>query len=242
MLEEEEPPLKISSPTPRKPLPKLPFIVVIDGPIAAGKSTIIEELIREFDGKDGISFLREPSREWRSLLTSLYKGKDVGFELQLLVLATFFIKIQNIIKQESPKVLVCDRYIDSAVEAFAPTMVNYGSLTKEKVEILDEVASTYQAHLNLRTPFRFFLTGPVETFYENMKHRNRPIDSTLTEPFLKDLGNQYIMWRKRMPKHTYQVLPAARGWSKDVIADHIDQLLECVAYGQGPQKKSYHFK
>ena len=202
-----------------------PRVIVLDGPIAAGKTTLLKELYKRFGDNPDIGFVREPLNDWAPVLESFYKGEDVAFELQLLVMMAFFIKIRNTLRLDHPKWLICDRFIDSGPDVFAPIQTRMGRLTKEQQELVQKVKKTLVRHLEIGPIFRFFLTGPPEYFMRNVEKRNRPMEKELSFSYMKELCEEYLIWRETFKSEDYSVLPAGEKCVAENISAYIDSLL-----------------
>ena len=206
-------------------LKRKPHIVIIDGPIGVGKSTLFEELFTKFNGCEDVSFVKEPLSSWRPLLRAYYKGDPIALELQLFVAATFFTKIRNALVEGNPKVIVCDRFLDSGPEVFAQIQLRSGQLTRTERDTICHVAKTYLKYLNLGTKFRFFLEGEPSLLMKNIEKRGRPMEREIEPLYLQEMCTAYTHWQNRLPAREFQILPMGKSWNKSFVASYIQSIL-----------------
>jgi deoxyadenosine/deoxycytidine kinase len=107
----------------------MPRIFSIEGNIGAGKTTIIEQLMKSFEGNKNIIFLREPVDLWQKIVDS--NGEDIltkfyrdtpkyAFAFQIMAYTTRLAMLRNAIR-ENPycHAIVCERSLEADCNVFA---------------------------------------------------------------------------------------------------------------------------
>ena len=107
------------------------FIVAIEGNIAAGKSTFVEELKKKYKGNATISFLDEPVDEWEkikdiygvSMLQKYYSNPSkYSFAFQMMALGSRLNNLKQKVKSLDPTerhVIITERSVFTDREVFA---------------------------------------------------------------------------------------------------------------------------
>lgn len=107
------------------------FIIAIEGNIAAGKSTFVEELKKRYEGNITISFLDEPVDEWEkikdiygvSMLQKYYSNPaKYSFAFQMMALGSRLNNLKQKVKSLDPSqrhVIITERSVYTDREVFA---------------------------------------------------------------------------------------------------------------------------
>ncbi len=168
----------------------MPYIIAVDGVIAAGKTTFIkqlqEHLQRKFEDKKVIVYL-EPIEKWGSLLSNFYKDPSkYGFAFQLNVILD---KIVFLKKVEKEQIVILERSLlgDSV---FMRNLYESGKVSFEEYEVYmnalhiflqDE--NTYPLNLNL------FLQTDIDLCMKRIEKRGRECELKIPEDYQKTLEN-----------------------------------------------------
>ena len=197
-------------------------MIVLDGPIGVGKSTLFGKLQDRFEGVPEVSFVEEPLADWVPMLEAYYRGAPLTFELQLFMAATFYLRTKEALTRDNPKVIVCDRFIDSGPEAFSPLLLAQEKISRSELQIINRVVRTYKQDLDLGPTLRFFMRADPETLMKRIQKRGRPMELDIPMGYLTHLGYSYKKWTTRLAEDEYRVVPAGENWVKPLITKYIE--------------------
>lgn len=167
-----------------------PVVIIIEGQIGVGKTTMGELLESELD----ISLYRELTQESTlNLLDRFYADKKRwAFTLQVHFLNERFRMIKQIFRAGGGTL---DRSI------FGDRI--FAEMLHEDGDMLDEEFSTYSTLLDnmlehAQDPtLLIYLDCSVDTAQERIKKRNRGLESTIPRDYLENLNTRYLQWYDR---------------------------------------------
>ena len=167
-----------------------PVVIIIEGQIGVGKTTMGELLERELD----ISLYRELTQDSTlNLLDRFYADKKRwAFTLQVHFLNERFRMIKQIFRAGGGTL---DRSI------FGDRI--FAEMLHADGDMLDEEFSTYSTLLDnmlehAQDPtLLIYLDCSVDTAQERIKKRNRGLESTIPRDYLENLNNRYLQWYDR---------------------------------------------
>lgn len=155
------------------------YIITIDAPIGAGKSSIISQL------KDDFTCFQEPVEEW-SLLQNFYD--DMPFyaaPFQFQVLFSFH-KMYSSFKNVNDKIIL-ERCPWSSKNVFTNILVENGYITPEEFNLYckfyDKVA--------FDTDLYIYLKVDTEVAFRRILNRDRAEERSLKFEYLEILNNKY---------------------------------------------------
>lgn len=168
----------------------LPGWIVIDGPIGAGKTTLINKLKEELSMKGAsVGVIEELIPE---NLEEYYKNpKDEAFNFQkkfIRLLSEQLNKMWTMMKIRRYDYIICDRYYAS-VRGFIRLQHSLGYLTDEQLADVQADLVLVQRCLPILPEFYIFLMEPNNTCIERIRNRNR---SGETNYDYLSLSNDYI--------------------------------------------------
>jgi len=192
-----------------------PYIICIDGNIAAGKSTILNELIRR-----GYAVYREEVRDWMWVLDRCYSdSKRWAFTLQIAALNSLASQKKIIDKLTDPIIFVERCPISTIV--FTNTWRAQGCLTDEEFCLIQKSYDLLSWTPNLI----IMITSDVETCFKRMNSRGRPCEKSLSINHLNEVHNQY---EKLYADRKDVLLFDSNDDTVTILADKIEQILKDV--------------
>ena len=183
-------------------------IVAIEGNIGAGKSTVINKLIETYPNQyDG---LLEDVNKWTSIqsldnpcvtynaLQKMYEDPGKYFVLfQNLVNSSRVLAIQEKIKDNNAKFLVCERDVYSGVNFFAPLQKQKGNVTDFECTVLHNVIDYNIRHTNTKADVLIYLKTSPEMCMDRVRKRNRNGESKVEFDFLQQLHCRHEQFFKQ---------------------------------------------
>lgn len=153
------------------------MFVYIEGNIAAGKTTLLDELEQR-----GYKVLREPIDHWSFLKQRYENPKRWTFTLQIEILASMAAQ-----RNQHPSELVfLERSFESWI-IFNEVALEAGDLSYEEFAIISRLASVMPT-----TPSRTIcINTPPEECYTRLMLRNRAGESQITLDYLHDVHKRH---------------------------------------------------
>lgn len=190
-----------------------PFIITIGGNIGCGKSTVIQELQKEYG--DMCVVHPEPIQEWGSWLDLFYTDPPkyaFGFQMKIL---HSFLKFVNPTQQPC----ITERSPVDSLEVFAKTLyednvMNHLEYNLYK-EYVDSIAWTPSVYVYLQTD--------PEVCVERIKKRARGCESGIDEKYVHKLHAYYeTLPQKSHPFHLHIV---NANHNKETVLEHVRRIV-----------------
>jgi deoxyadenosine/deoxycytidine kinase len=159
----------------------LPFnYLALDGPIGVGKTTLVDMLVRRFEGVKVLEDAENP------FLDKFYKDRPgAAFQTQLYYLLSRFQQQQGIVQQELFRRLVVADYPFQKDRIFA-----YLNLSDDELLIYDKLYGMLEAQVP-NPDLVLYLVADVETCMERVKKRARQYERRLSADYLVELIDAY---------------------------------------------------
>ena len=159
----------------------LPFhYIALDGPIGVGKTTLVDMLVRRFEGVKVLEDAENP------FLDKFYKDRPgAAFQTQLYYLLSRFQQQQSIVQQELFRRLVVADYPFQKDRIFA-----YLNLSDDELLIYDKLYGMLEAQVP-NPDLVLYLVADVETCMERIKRRARQYERRLSADYLVELIDAY---------------------------------------------------
>ena len=155
-------------------------IVAIEGNIAAGKSTFVEELKKRYEGNPTVSFLDEPVEEWESIkdaygvsmLQKYYSNPSkYAFAFQMMALGSRL----NILKQkvksiEAPHTIITERSVYTDREVFANMLHDQKMMEDVEFKIYNK---WFDDFVDIKVDSVVMLKTTPETSFARINRRGR---------------------------------------------------------------------
>lgn len=189
-------------------------IVVIEGLIGAGKTTLWEELKRRYGPTESVVFLEEcvdcvnlchlNGEEFRPLRAFYANPAKEAVAMQMHIITNLAKSFRNVLSanRTRPLVVVCDRFIDSAA-IFVDAMHKAGHVSDFSAAFLRNAISENKKDHDIPEPTGiFFLETPVSECQKRISRRNRPGEEGLvtSDTYLRDLYDSYKSWESRVTR------------------------------------------
>lgn len=190
-------------------------VIIIEGGISVGKSTLIESLKKDSKILEKVHFLDEPvdgfstyhtrNGEIFNPLKEQYKNEKNFPLVQIHISKTLREQYEGIDK--SKEYVICERGLYSPL-VFVDTQFRMGNISEFTREYLHDDIH-YNAENTLKNNFEyqgvFLIDASVETCLERINSRSREGENYISKAFLSCLSDSYQahfrMWKLMLPKN-----------------------------------------
>lgn len=181
------------TPPPGSPelMPSVPTKIVIVGPLAAGKTTLVEN----WEKQTGYSIHKEPVSE-NVYLKDYYNDQERwAFEIQIYLLNK---RLEAQMETDKVENTIQDRsYLDD--EVFARTQVAMGYMDERALDNYNKYFSNMSQRM--RNPHLIiYLSITSKESMDRIKERNRDCELDIPQDYLDELGKQYDEWVERIAR------------------------------------------
>ena len=161
------------------------FIVIVDGIISSGKSTILKELKNK-----GFKIEQQRVEDWKHL-TSFYENPlKYAYQLQLEVLSSYN-DIYSMYKDNyGNDIIFCESYAFACLNSFQKLLLEKGNLTSNQILDLKKSIIAFKPSLYI------WLNVDVDTCMKRIKIRSRPGEENIKREYLEDLKEKYEEFMK----------------------------------------------
>lgn len=170
----------------------LPFKhLAVDGPIGVGKTTLVEMLVRRFDG---VKVLEDPTNPF---LPSFYQDRPgAAFQTEMYFLLSRY-KQQLEVRQQGlfERVVVAD-YTFQKNRIFA-----YLNLTDDELAIFDKLYASLEPLVPI-PDLVLYLVADLDTCMGRIRRRSRSFEKNMSEEYMSELldsYNHYFHYYTRSP-------------------------------------------
>ena len=171
-----------------------PYIITVEGNIAAGKTTFLTYLTNKM--KNQVTCFTEPLDQWtnlkgQNLLEQMYTQPTVkSFQLQVYIQYT--VASVHMSKCETP-IKVTERSLMSERFIFTNLLCDKNYITKTEFDILDHGFEFLNAQINQPNEIIYLRTKPTVAM-NRLQARDRPSERTITIDYLKQLHALHDNW------------------------------------------------
>jgi len=205
--------------------------ICIDGPIGAGKSTILNILNDATNKQTSVKWemMPEPVERWveSGILNAFYTDlKKYSYMMQSVA---FIDRVRNLQKPTDADIRICERSPMADRNCFAKNCRDTGLMTSiewnEYVRWFDWLSECF--NLDKCINGYVYLRCSPETSFDRINKRNRSAEKTVSLEYLTDLNKLYEEWIDTIPKENVLVIDADRDFLRDnVICDnYINQII-----------------
>lgn len=190
-------------------------IILIEGNISVGKSTLIENLKADKELLEKVHFLDEPVEEFCTYQTRYgkifnplkeqYKNEKNFPIVQLHIIKSLAEQYNHIDKNK--EYIICERGLYSPL-VFVDTQFKNGNISEFTKEFLKDYAfSTIKNTLKNDFEYHgvFIIDIPIETCLERINHRSREGEKYINKAFLSSLRDSYQthykMWENKLSEN-----------------------------------------
>ena len=163
------------------------MLISVDGPIGAGKSTLVHQLGKCF------TVFEEPIKKW-TLLEDFARQPSVhAFALQVEILISYYNMLKKISKED---IVIMERSAWSSNKVFFDMYID----CPEKRNVYDCMYNIYASEPDAI----LFLDIDEETSWKRVKQRGRAEESSYTENHVKNVVKKYkgVMKETTIPVYT----------------------------------------
>lgn len=164
-----------------------PVIILIDGPIGAGKTSLVNKLKSIFADKvasEELKIMEETAMRYPNELSAFYKDmKSFAFSFELLNISDYDRSISQIKKDNAPCIYLFDRSIISIL-TFSTLLHQSGSLTKEELDIIYRIFSKYKSFDGV--DHIVYIHNDSEELLRRIAKRGRAFEQGIPKSYLDD--------------------------------------------------------
>jgi len=180
----------------------LPKIISVEGNIGAGKTTIIEQLEKQYKDIKSILVLREPVNIWEnikdsdgeSILAKFYKNPEkYAFSFQVMAFVTRLSLLRNVIK-ENPgcKLIICERSLEADKNIFAKMLYDDKMIDEINYKIYMKFYNEYKNDFKLNG--LVYIHAEEDVCYKRVHKRNRKGEDVVPLDYLKKCKEYHQDW------------------------------------------------
>lgn len=182
-------------------------IVAVEGPIASGKSTVLDAISKKFPNA---AVVHEPVELWENFLyngvswqplRAFYDNPAGGlFRMQLLVLSSMARQIYQGYRdalQAGAEVLIYERTLASSIYIFAKHFQQTGEMSVEDFTMLQYFADIFllfHPHCFNKFSTIFYLDLDPQQSQHRMQKRGRESERNVKIQYLESLAKRYTDW------------------------------------------------
>jgi deoxyadenosine/deoxycytidine kinase len=166
--------------------------IAIEGVIGAGKTTLAKKIAKKLNAK-----LILENFEDNPFLEKFYKNpKRYGFHTQIYFLLTRYKQLQELRHEDLFHNYVISDYIFEKDKIFA-----YLNLQDDELMLYEKIVSFIERSVPV-PDLIIYLQSTVERLMFNIKHRDRNVEKTISEDYIRDLteGYNYFFFRYKASK------------------------------------------
>jgi len=199
--------------------------VAVEGPIGAGKTTVIDRLAERLEARKVIE-------DWATnpFLRSFYDSRPgAAFQMELFFLLSRYRQQQELVQRQLFTQATLVDYVFERSRLFA-----YLNLDDSELLIYDKLYSLLSESVP-RPDLIVYLQAPTEVLMRRVKARGRPEESQLSEEYLAEVNrayNHYFFHHTATPLLVVNTEGADFARSEDDVADLLKQIR---AMGKGTQ-------
>ena len=169
-----------------------PFMIALEGNIAAGKSTILDYLSTFND----VTTIKEPLEKWcnfngKNLLQKMYNDEISSLAFQSYIQTTRFKILKTDIKSS---ILIVERSLLSNQNIFLKKDLSEGKISQLEIDILRENEELLNNFIHTKPDVILYLQTDPETAYKRLKLRDRSEEKHCNFKLLKDLHSLHEKW------------------------------------------------
>ena len=178
----------------------LPRMLVVEGNLGAGKSTLVEALKEHYKEDMEIQFMKEPVNQWGDVLGKYYNCQETwSLTLQVVICVTFIQEIYRTLnKYPSLKLLVADRSHLTGPNVFSKVLLTYNIITKNQFNHIMEAATTLDTLIPVESVFRVFLQQTPEVCATRVAKRARTEELTVPLHYLRSVDKMHKVWSDKL--------------------------------------------
>ena len=165
--------------------------LAVDGPIGVGKTTLVDLLVRRFEGVKVLEDVENP------FLPAFYEDRaGAAFQTELYFLLSRYKQQQDIVQRELFSRLVVSDYTLQKNRIFA-----YLTLSDDELMLFDKLYALLEPQVPV-PDLVIHLVADVDTCLERIKKRARPMEKQMSREYmieLIDAYNHYYHYYTRSP-------------------------------------------
>ena len=179
------------------------MIIIIEGNIGAGKSTLIDPIYKYFVskvGQDKVQVIHEPVEDWcnkYNLLERYYTdiAKD-GLQFQIDATFRMLENERRAVKlSKEGNMVVMERSLLSTLKVFGPAFLQTPGICDEDKQIYDLISRRFSPEIGphgYKTYYRLYVETPVNVCLDRIRMRGRRGEERVTADYLVRLESNTI--------------------------------------------------
>jgi len=179
-----------------------PKIISIEGNIGAGKTTIIEQLEKQYKDIKTILVVREPVDVWEnikdsdgeSILAKFYKNPEkYAFSFQVMAFVTRLSLLRNLIKENPDcKLIICERSLAADKNIFAKMLYDDNMIDEINYKIYMQFYNEYKNDFKLNG--LVYIHAEEDVCYNRVHKRDRTGEDIVSLEYLKKCKEYHQNW------------------------------------------------
>jgi deoxyadenosine/deoxycytidine kinase len=179
-----------------------PKIISIEGNIGAGKTTIIEQLEKQYKDIKSILVVREPVNVWETIkdsdgetiLEKFYKNPEkYAFSFQVMAFVTRLSLLRNLIKENPEcKLIICERSLEADKNIFAKMLYDDKMIDEINYKIYMKFYNEYKSDFTLNG--LVYIHAEEDVCYNRVHKRNRTGEESVSLEYLKKCKEYHQDW------------------------------------------------
>jgi deoxyadenosine/deoxycytidine kinase len=188
-----------------------PVIISIEGNIGAGKTTIVQELNKEFNGAKNIIFVKEPVDIWetitdndgQTILQKFYaEPSKYAFQFQVMALTTRLSLIRETIKNNPDcEILICERSVDADKEIFAKMLHDDGLITDLDYKIYSLMSTEHAKDFTVAG--HIYINADADICFNRIHKRSRNGEGGIELSYLEKCKKYHDEWLNKYEGWNY---------------------------------------
>jgi deoxyadenosine/deoxycytidine kinase len=175
-----------------------PLVICFEGNIAAGKTTVIENLAKVI-GKEDVEILREPISLWRNfeghnMLDLYYRyPKQFAFTIQTLIQTSLLHQYHKTMSTNRNKIILMERSMSSSKDFFIPIMRDIGYIDEHQMCVSSYLCDVFKDLFPVDAVI--YLRSDPNQCMERIEWRGREEEvDRIDLQYVTQLHNRHEMW------------------------------------------------
>ena len=187
----------------------LPRMLILEGNLGVGKSTLIQSLKEHYKDMDEIQFMKEPVELWGQVLGKYYTHQEKwAATLQTVICVTFVQEVFRAINNyPALKLLICDRSVLTGPHTFSKVLLSYNVISPRQFQYIMETAENMNSLLPIESSFRLFLRQTPQVCAQRIAARARTEELSVPLHYLRSVELEHNNWNNELGSSSCTLLP-----------------------------------
>jgi len=183
-------------------------IIYIEGNIGSGKSTLVSNLKKHYEGRSDILFLQEPVHLWENIkdedgsnmIEKFYSNQEkYSFVFQIMAYETRLALLKKAMKDNTIKYIISERSIYTDRNIFARMLYDDNKMEKVEFDIYNHLFDNHSFEYNI--DHVVYVRTTAEKCLERVLHRGRKGES-IPLSYLRKCHSYHEKWLREEDRTT----------------------------------------